>query len=407
MACTLQVAPGGRFIAANPAGSRVIFASSGTLFEFDVETLTSEPIAQGFQGVAGTSEDLSRVYFASSKALPVEENSEGDLPVEGGFNLYLYEAGEGGGGGFAFVATLAAGDAIGDRLSPINEKPSFQTARVTPDGGHLAFMSLAQPTHYDNTDRISGKPATEVYLYQADSEDLLCASCNPSGARPVARVVKRSPGGTETGILAAAYIPGRMSALYDGPRALSGDGGRIFFNSYDALALADTNSKRDVYEWEAPETGDCDEENTAFAGQASGCITLLSSGRSPEDSEFIDVDPTGDNVFFTTAASLLAQDPGLVDLYDARAGGGLPPPPAPPAGCEGEACQGLPEPPNDPTPASSTFQGAGNVAEEAPVAPRSCAKGKVRRKGRCVAKHHKRAHKRHRRAAGHNGRAAR
>ena len=41
-------------------------------------------------------------------------------------------------------------------------------------------------------------------------------------------------------------------------------------------------------------------------------------------------------------------------------------------------------PPNDPTPGSLTFQGASNVLE--------CPKGKVKKNGKCVAKHHKKKH---------------
>ena len=61
-------------------------------------------------------------------------------------------------------------------------------------------------------------------------------------------------------------------------------------------------------------------------------------------------------------------------------------PPRRPA-CEGEACQSPPPPPSDPTPASSAFEGAGNVAPKPPSA--SCPKGKRkvrRRQGRCVAR---------------------
>ena len=68
----------------------------------------------------------------------------------------------------------------------------------------------------------------------------------------------------------------------------------------------------------------------------------------------------------------------------------FPAPPSPPASCEGEACQGTPSPPNDPTPASAAFQGAGNVKESTPT---PCRKGqrKVRKAGksRCVTRHTK------------------
>ncbi len=68
--------------------------------------------------------------------------------------------------------------------------------------------------------------------------------------------------------------------------------------------------------------------------------------------------------------------------------------------CLGEACQPAPNPPNDPTPASAAFHGAGNVPSE------RCAqnKRKVTREGhsRCVAKKHKskkHSHKKAKRAA--------
>jgi hypothetical protein len=126
--------------------------------------------------------------------------------------------------------------------------------------------------------------------------------------------------------------------------------------------------------------------------------SLISSGQSPSDSELIDASQGGSDVFFTTSSSLLPQGPGLVDVYDAREGGGYPPPPKPPAICEGDACQGAISAPNDPTPASSSFEGAGNLNEGTSS---RCPKGKHRagkgKKARCVSrktnsKQHPKAH---------------
>jgi hypothetical protein len=96
----------------------------------------------------------------------------------------------------------------------------------------------------------------------------------------------------------------------------------------------------------------------------------------------------GCDVFFTTSV-LLPQDPGQIDVYDARVGGGFPQPVTLPI-CEGETCQGPSNPPPEfPTPASATFNGPGNVKPK----PKRCPKGKrkVKRKGkvRCVKKPHK------------------
>ena len=58
------------------------------------------------------------------------------------------------------------------------------TYRISPNGRYLAFMSDEELTGYDNRDAVSGEPDEEVYLYDAVADKLVCASCNPTGARP-------------------------------------------------------------------------------------------------------------------------------------------------------------------------------------------------------------------------------
>ena len=61
------------------------------------------------------------------------------------------------------------------------------TARVSPDGRYLAFMSNRSLTGYDNVDAnpaAKGARDEEVYLYDAATKLLLCASCNPNGQPP-------------------------------------------------------------------------------------------------------------------------------------------------------------------------------------------------------------------------------
>ena len=129
-------------------------------------------------------------------------------------------------------------------------------------------------------------------------------------------------------------------------------------------------------------------------------MELISSGRADRDAELRDASPSGEDVFFSTGASLLPQDPALVDIYDARVGGGLPVPQAPPSACEGEACQSPPPAPQRQSAASKAFHGPGNQKH---AKGRKCPKGKrkVRRKGktRCLKRghaHHKRHHRHHR-----------
>lgn len=358
-----------QFWAADPAGSKALFTQGGSLYRFDFASKESTLIASGVAGLLGASDDLGRIYLASSEVLDAGAS-------EGKPNLYLHE-----GEDFSFIATLSDVDGLNLNAvrSPINDEPSRRAARVSPDGKRAAFVSTASLTGYDNTDASSptrcGEPQSrcdsEVFLYDAAANggegELRCVSCNPSGARPVGRAAETYLNGAAT-YWVAAQIPAWESQLYP-ERALSTDGSRLFFESYEALSLRDTNGKKDVYQWErAADEKACEDQGAElFVAGAGGCISLISSGESAEDSEFLDATPDGSDVFFATGASLLAQDPGLVDVYDARVNGGFPPLGPPKAPCEGEACQSPPAPPDAPTPSSSAFRGQGN-----PVAALNC-----------------------------------
>ena len=261
------------------------------------------------------------------------------------------------------------------------------------------FESRAQLTGFNNTDIKSGEADLEVFTYDAVSEELHCVSCNASGVQPSGRELPegfkypqqiRKP----SEVFAAAWIPGLEHQLSPA-NVLSKDGKRLFFLSYTPLVGRDTNGAQDVYEWEVPGAGRCKKSSPDYHELNGGCVSLISSGDSPFESEFWDASPDGRDVFFTTESSLLPQDPGLIDVYDAREGGGFAPP-TQSAECEGEACQSPPGPPNDPAPASSALQGVGSVPT-----PKPCRKGKVRRKGKCVAKKPHKSAKRHR-ATKHN-----
>jgi hypothetical protein len=398
-ACTVKVSEKDSvFLSADPNGSHLIYKTDEKLYEAEIEEeggqLVSHPalIAEGVQGIIGTNDDATRIFLVSTEALAAGSK-------EGKLNLYLYEKGA----GFRFVVRLADIDGtgrsgaradLGGLLSPFHSNPYHRSSRVSADGLHTTFMSRGSLTGYDNTDLSSGEPDAEVYVYDATAEGgagkLSCASCNPSEARPRGRETGFI--GTGNTFWTAAAIPG-WETQFQPSRAFSANGSRLFFESFEALVLADTNGKTDVYQWEASGSGDCTQQSGSFSQNANGCVSLITSGESPEDSELLDASANGRDVFFTTSESLLPQDPGLVDIYDARAGGGYPPLPTPPPACEGEACQGPLAPPNDPTPGSSSFQGAGNVVEKP-------AKKKAKKK------HAKKKHKAKKRA-NHKRKAAR
>ena len=322
------------------------------LHRYDLDAEEDEVIAEGVYGALGASEDASRIYFASGEVL--DEGAQKEEP-----NLYLYQrAGKGEEPTYDFIATLGEGD-VGvaeHKPSPVQIEPDRHTAQVTPDGLAATFMSRAPLTGQDNADAASGQPDMEVFHYDARTGALDCASCTPTGARPQGREYLE-------GVWAASRIPGAQTEAYQVPRVLSSDGGRLFFESYQPLVADDTNGKADVYEWERPGEGSCTGAAAPrYSPAAGGCVSLISSGQSPSDATIADVSPSGDDVFFATASPLLPKsDPDqLYDIYDARAGGGFPPPAAPPAPCEGEACQSPPPAPTPPAPASSAFHGPGN-----------------------------------------------
>lgn len=374
---TVRIAnEGAQFWTAAADGSKAFYSieNSGSpldknLYEYDFEANASTLVAGHSKGVVGASDDASRLYFVSEEVL-------GGEGVAGGSNLYLREEG----GTTRLVATLSGSVGSIGPHAPLGVvgRPPTRGVRVTPDGNHLAFVSSESLTGYDNKDAADGRPAFELYVYDAETGKLACISCNPTGARPEGRKFKGAP----ESAMVAATVPGWENQFL-APHAFSTDGNRLFFESFEALLPRDTNGKADVYEWQRAASQEACEEAGAelYASSAGGCLSLISTGQSLVDSEFADAAPDGSDVFIRTASSLLPQDPGLVDIYDARVDGGLPQPPGPPAACEGEACQGPLAPPNDPTPASSAFEGAGNVVE----------KQKSKKKKKHAKKHHKKA----------------
>jgi uncharacterized OsmC-like protein len=392
---TVPVSTGtAEFWTADPEGNTAIYSEGGKLFSFDVDTETRSEIADGLGGVVGVSEDLDRLYFTSTEAITGSgQNSEEEEAKAGEWNLYLRQ-----GGTMRFIATVAAADRGEFALDA--RSPNAHSSRVTPDGEGLTFMSTRPLTGFDNSDADTEEPTSEVFVYDAGTGQLSCASCNPAGGRPEGRILPRPYNPFQnTTLRAAAWIP-TWEWTSHANRSLSESGGRLFFNSFDALVPEDTNGAQDVYQWEAPGTGGCHVGDTDYFTQNEGCIDLISTGRNGESSQFIDASADGHDVFFSTASNIAPADLGFIDIYDAREGGGFPPPPPPPPPCEGDACQNIPAPPPVQTPATSVFRGPGN---EPPKPRKRCGKGKrkVQRKGkvRCVAKRHHRRADRNRRAA--------
>ncbi len=137
-----------------------------------------------------------------------------------------------------------------------------------------------------------------------------------------------------------------------------------------------TNGLEDVFEYEPVGMGSCSEGVASgivvYSGSSGGCVGLISSGISGQESAFLDASENGDDVFFVTAAKLVGSDYDKgYDVYDAHVCGSegvacvSEPVLAPPCS-SGDSCKAAPSPQPEifgPAP-SATFSGVGNVSEE-------------------------------------------
>jgi len=214
----------------------------------------------------------------------------------------------------------------------------------------------------------------------------------------------------------AGSVPGwtntSLENAYYQSRFLS-DSGRLFFDSPVGLVPGDANGRQDVYEYEpqglGPETARCGPSSTsdsvsfkpahAFESEegvkgeeGAGCLGLISSGTSGEESVFIDAGgmgpggQEGEDVFFLTAAKLSPSDTDTaLDVYDAHICSTVSPCPStavsvPPACTNTDSCRSAPSPQPEVfgSPASATFSGPGNQAPPPPAAAKPKTAAQIR-----------------------------
>lgn len=291
-------------------------------------------------GVMGMSDDGASIYFVAEGQL------DGSRGVAGKPNLYLYRDGE----PTRFIATL---DPIQDKGNwDRGNSSTVLSSQVTPDGDHAVFVATEAGLHPQ------GSRQPTVYEYSVDT-GLACVSCDPRGTAPTNQ----------------SYVPG-LAGVFAGlpmgtyePRSITDDG-RVFFDSPDALVPEDTNGRYDVYMYD------------------DGALQLISTGRDPDNSEFVDTTANGEDVFFITREQLSGDDVDTnMDLYDARVGGRSVPPRVVAPPCQNEDCRGAAPPAvTAPTAATITFSGAGNLAPPSVTRPKKTAKVTVTKKGGKAAK---------------------
>ena len=293
------------FSGASTDGSKVFFSEGESLYESqctahcegsgDEESKEQRAVidvsagspAPAVQGVVATSADGSHVYFVANGVL-----APGASPghcKSGGFtgicNLYVYERDvRYPQGHLAFVASRPASD------TGLNGGKWFGSANVTPEGRFLVFESLAALT--------PGTVATggfQIFRYDADQTAQEASENVPA----LVRVSIGDDGYNDNGNTGggqARIVPSNVSEGSAGPPrgdpTMSNDGSRVFFESpvgltpralNDVFSGYETNSDgepiktqpfdaENVYEWEQAGVGSCP------AGQASGCVYLISDG---------------------------------------------------------------------------------------------------------------------------------
>ncbi len=396
---------------AGPAGRYAFYTEGGALWRFDTvandaQMLTDE--SAEVQGVIGTNqvgrggnegeEEGAYVYFVANGVLTHTANSHGETASVGscpdpeahrsgeagrGCNLYLLHEGR-----LTFIARLSASDNYlhsanggfnqfgGDWQSGLGER----LAEVTPNGQSVLFESIEDLTGYRSPGEGEGDP--QVFVYSAQANSLVCASCSPDGE------VEPS-----TSYQEQRKLPVSSTTLSYMHRWISSDGARVFFDSIQPLTPQATDGAQNVYEWERPASAS-EPDNTCTNAQASaltgGCTYLLSGGGSEYDSYLIDADATGDNVFFEHVGGVGQLQAPLAhnEIYDARVEGGHP---VVSLACTGTGCQGVPPaPPVFATPASVTFSGVGNFpAIVAPSAKRDATQLKAEQLAKALKACHK------------------
>jgi hypothetical protein len=303
------------------------------IFDVDHETLEYLPGAAG--DVIAASDDLSRFIFGTPNS---------DATPETATDPERYGTPKGAGR----LSVWADGHATQIALRPRPSVDPFQNfltqGRASADGSVFAFQSNAPIPGFNNA---SGRQ--EVYRYELASGKLECLSCPPPGQTSNQDSVLSHFGGSTS----AATFDGQMRDA----RGMTRDGRRVFFDTTNGLVPRDSNGQRDVYLWE------------------DGKVQLISTGVGPGESNLIDISESGDDVFFATTEGLSDEDrDGEFDVYDARVGGGFPPPARPE--CV-SSCR-VPSGGTPPAPATGLLAGPG---DSPPVVRPTVGKVKVSKAG--------------------------
>lgn len=288
------------------------------------------------QGVVAISQDGSHVYFVAHGALSTGLNAEGQVPVKGAENLYVYDSASGQPP--VFIADLCSGPEASGAVKDVRCPTDLDTApegrndsgvwggqaQTTADGGFLLFDTFVRLVPAD------ADGAEDVYRYDAvtgllDRVSLGEAGFDANGNGAFDATFSSEGGLRSQGVAEEAGLVGR---------AISEDGSRVVFASGEQLSPEAEAGQENAYEWHME------------PGWKEGVVSFIAPLGSVEEiagniGRHLTISASGRDIFFTTALGLVPQDgDGANDVYDARLGGGFAPVPAPPAECSADACQG-------------------------------------------------------------------
>jgi hypothetical protein len=385
---SIEAGPGCRglkFQAATPDGSRIFFTTKQQLLDADTDQTNDlyacdipsgtpapvgkanpcaalrqvsagDPAGAAVESVGTTSEGGSTALFTAKGVLADNEDAFKEKAVAGDHNLYVWRTDASHPDGQTrFVGRLSLNDLTLDGQGA-------PQAQSTPDGRYLVFTTASQLLDTD-TDT-----ARDVYRYDTDSGVLTRASTNVFGVA-----------GNGNAFPAAIDAPSEHNPT----TAISDDGTKIVFTTSEALSAADGNGEPDVYLW-TPNRVSLISPGAVGGGASEGANIrgVLAA-----------ITGSGQDIYFQTPGALTPADgDDQVDVYDARIGGGFSFAKEPPCLGAGGACQSH-SPGPAPTPAPVT---AKPPADPGNVKPKTCPKGKVRKKnGKCVKKPKKHTGKKH------------
>jgi hypothetical protein len=315
------------------------------------------------------SEDGSRLYFISSSRLLAGARARGlyRMMVDDGDLAYVGYANPRAEGNPN--AALAAGDDRGGTIT------------LNPDGTVVYFYS-AEP----ELNPIGGADnggTLQLYRYGDVDRSLVCVSC-PTDGVPAARPLEFGSG---------------TQGSYAANNKIVSDAGDSAFVTTLPLLSRDQNTPdpggnpalgTDIYEW----------RDGRLLLITDGITRWKTAGREGQPA-LQGITPSGSDVFFRASTPLTPDAPdSFPRAYTAKIGGGFDfPANLPPCDLNAGSCEGPGVSPSEqPGAGSAVFSGPGNPKVKWQK-PSSCRKGKVKRKGRCVAKkphkanHHRRTHR--------------